>query len=60
VKAGSRWHCVSEHLVQRGWRQIDKVGTPARPRVFLGLHAFCPRRPGILCTGLWSFRLARR
>ncbi|MFI5269213.1 MAG: ISL3 family transposase [Chloroflexota bacterium] len=57
VKAVSRWHGVSEGLVQRSW--LETYGQPSpvsKPHVFLGLDAFCVRRPGVMWTGLWDLQ----
>ena len=57
VKAVSRWHGVSEGLVQRSWLETyAQTSAPATPHVFLGLDAFCVRRPGVMWTGLWDLQ----
>lgn len=57
VKAVSRWHGVSEGLVQRSWLEtFAVVNAPARPHVFLGVDGFCVRRPGVMWTGLWDLQ----
>jgi len=57
VKAVSRWHGVSEGLVQRSWLEsYASVAPPAKPHVFLGLDGFCVRRPGVMWTGLWDIQ----
>lgn len=57
VKAVSRWHGVSEGLVQRSWLETYAQASPAaRPHIFLGLDAFCVRRPGVMWTGLWDLQ----
>jgi transposase len=57
VKAVSRWHGVSEGLVQRSWLECyAAVAPPAKPHVFLGLDGFCVRRPGVMWTGLWDIQ----
>jgi transposase len=57
VKAVSRWHGVSEGLVQRSWLETyGQAGAPSKPHVFLGLDAFCVRRPGVMWTGLWDLQ----
>ena len=57
VKAVSRWHDVSEGLVQRSWLEIyAAMRTPAKPHVFLGVDGFCVRRPGVMWTGLWDLQ----
>lgn len=60
VKAVSRWHGVSEGLVQRSWLEsYAAVTPPAKPHVFLGLDGFCVRRPGVMWTGLWDIQTRR-
>lgn len=60
VKAVSRWHGVSEGLVQRSWVETyAQEGVPAKPHVFLGLDGFCVRRPGVMWTGLWDLQTRR-
>ncbi len=57
VKAVSRWHGVSEGLVQRSWlERYAAVAPPAKPHAFLGLDGFCVRRPGVMWTGLWDIQ----
>ncbi len=57
VKAVSRWHSVSEGLVQRSWLETyAAVAAPAKPHVLLGLDGFCVRRPGVMWTGLWDLQ----
>ena len=57
VKAVSRWHGVSEGLVQRSWLETyAQAGPPDKPHVFLGLDAFCVRRPGVMWSGLWDLQ----
>jgi len=57
VKAVSRWHGVSEGLVQRSWIETyGQASAPSKPHVFLGLDAFCVRRPGVMWTGLWDLQ----
>jgi len=57
VKAVSRWHGISEGLVQRSWLETYAVqSAPARPHVFLGLDGFCVRRPGVMWSGLWDLQ----
>jgi transposase len=57
VKAVSRWHGVSEGLVQRSWLEAyAAVAPPAKPHIFLGLDGFCLRRPGVMWTGLWDIQ----
>ena len=57
VRAVSRWHGVSEGLVQRSWLETyGVVSAPAKPHVFLGLDGFCVRRPGVMWTGLWDLQ----
>ena len=57
IKAVSRWHGVSEGLVQRSWLEAyAAVVPPAKPHVFLGLDGFCVRRPGVMWTGLWDIQ----
>lgn len=57
VKAVSRWHGVSEGLVQRSWLETyAQAGTPSKPHVFVGLDAFCVRRPGVMWSGLWDLQ----
>ena len=60
VKAVSRWHGVSEGLVQRSWLEsYTAVTPPSRPHVFLGVDGFCVRRPGVMWTGLWDIQTRR-
>lgn len=57
VKAVSRWHGVSEGLVQRSWLEtFAQVNAPAKPHVFLGVDGFCVRRPGVMWSGLWDLQ----
>ena len=57
VRAVSRWHGVSEGLVQRSWLETYGVTlAPSRPHVLLGVDAFCVRRPGVMWTGLWDLQ----
>jgi len=57
VKAVSRWHGVSEGLVQRSWLETyAAVSAPTKPHVFLGVDGFCVRRPGVMWTGLWDLQ----
>lgn len=57
VKAVSRWHGVSEGLVQRSWLETyAALSAPAKPHVFLGVDGFCVRRPGVMWTGLWDLQ----
>ena len=57
VKSVSRWHGVSEGLVQRSWLEsYAAVAPPAKPHVLLGLDGFCVRRPGVMWTGLWDIQ----
>jgi transposase len=57
VKAVSRWHGVSEGLVQRSWLEtFAAVAAPVKPHVLLGLDGFCVRRPGVMWTGLWDIQ----
>ena len=57
VKAVSRWHGVSEGLVQRSWLETyAQASASTKPHVFLGLDAFCVRRPGVMWTGLWDLQ----
>lgn len=57
VKAVSRWHGVSEGLVQRSWLETyAAVSAAAKPHVFLGVDGFCVRRPGVMWTGLWDLQ----
>ena len=57
VRTVSRWHGVSEGLVQRSWLEAH-LAPPEQPRphVFLGLDGFCVRRPGAMWTGLWDLQ----
>lgn len=60
VKAVSRWHGVSEGLVQRSWLETyAAVSAPAKPHVFLGVDGFCVRRPGVMWTGLWDLQIRK-
>jgi transposase len=55
VRAVARVEGVSEGLVERSW--VEKhavVPPPSRPHVFLGLDAFCVRKPGRMWTGMWD------
>lgn len=53
IRAVSRWHGVSEGLVQRSWvEEYGAVSAPAKPHVFLGLDGFSVRRPGVMWAGL--------
>lgn len=57
VRTVSRWHGVSEGLVQRSWLEAH-LGPPAAPtpHVLIGLDGFCVRRPGRMWTGLWDLQ----
>ena len=60
VKAVSRWHGVSEGLVQRSWLEAyAAISAPAQPHVLLGVDGFCVRRPGVMWTGLWDLQTRR-
>jgi transposase len=60
VKAVSRWHGVSEGLVQRSWLETyAAVSPPLKPHAFLGLDGFCVRRPGVMWTGIWDMQTRR-
>ena len=55
VRAVSRWHNVSEGLVQRSWVEAyGAVAPPSKQHVLLGVDGFCVRRPGVMWTGLWD------
>lgn len=57
VKAVSRWHGVSDGLVQRSWLEAyGTVAAPSKPHVLLGVDGFCVRRPGVMWTGLWDLQ----
>jgi transposase len=57
VRVVSRWHDVSEGLVQRSWLEVYAAQqAPAKPHVFLGLDGFCVRRPGVMWSGLWDLQ----
>jgi transposase len=57
VRAVSRWHGVSEGLVQRSWLETYGVVTgPTKPHAFIGLDGFCVRRPGVMWTGMWDLQ----
>jgi len=46
VRTVSRWHAVSEGLVQRGWLEAHLAPAVApTPHVLIGLDGFCVRRP---------------
>jgi transposase len=57
VRTVSRWHGVSEGLVQRSWLEAH-LQPPSAPRahVLLGLDGFCVRRPGAMWTGMWDLQ----
>jgi len=57
VRTVSRWHGVSEQLVQRSWLEahLAPVG-PAPRHVLIGLDGFCVRRPGAMWTALWDLQ----
>jgi len=60
VRAVSRWHGVSEALVQRSWLEVyAAVAAPLKPHAFLGLDGFCVRRPGVMWTGIWDIQTRR-
>lgn len=60
VGAVSRWHSVSEGLVQRSWLEAyAQLTTPTRPHAFLGIDGFCIRRPGVMWTGMWDLQTRR-
>lgn len=55
VRAVSRWHGVSEGLVQRSWLEAHaQPPTQPQPHVLLGMDGFCVRKPGTMWTGLWD------
>lgn len=57
VRVVSRWHGVSEGLVQRSWLEVYAAQqAPTKPHVFLGLDGFCVRRPGVMWSGLWDLQ----
>ncbi len=57
VRAVSRWHRVSEGLVQRSWLETyGASAAPAKPHILLGVDGFCVRRPGVMWTGLWDLQ----
>ncbi len=57
VRTVSRWHGVSEGLVQRSWLEAHlSPAAPAKPHVLIGLDGFCVRRPGAMWTGLWDLQ----
>lgn len=57
IRAVSRWHGISEGLVQRSWLEVyAAVSPPATPHVLLGVDGFCVRRPGVMWTGLWDLQ----
>jgi len=57
VRTVSRWHGVSEGLVQRSWLEahLAPAVTPT-PHVLIGLDGFCVRWPGAMWTGLWDLQ----
>ncbi len=60
VRVVSRWHGVSEGLVQRSWLETYAAQTaPSRPHALLGLDGFCIRRPGVMWSGLWDLQTRR-
>ena len=60
VRAVSRWHRVSEGLVQRSWVETyGAIAAPNKPHVLLGVDGFCVRRPGVMWTGLWDLQTRR-
>lgn len=60
VRAVSRWHGISEGLVQRSWLETyATVSPPATPHVLLGVDGFCVRRPGVMWTGLWDLQTGK-
>ena len=57
VRAVSRWHRVSEGLVQRSWVEAyGAIAASTKPHVLLGVDGFCVRRPGVMWTGLWDLQ----
>ena len=57
VRTVSRWHSVSEGLVQRSWLEAHMApAAPPTPHVLIGLDGFCVRRPGAMWTGLWDLQ----
>ena len=57
VRAVSRWHSVSEGLVQRSWLEsYGRTKEPTKAHVFLGLDGFCVRRPGVMWTAMWDMQ----
>lgn len=60
VRTVSRWHGVSEGLVQRSWLEAYAAGSaPTQPHVLIGLDGFCVRRPGVMWTGIWDLQSRR-
>jgi transposase len=60
VRVVSRWHGVSEGLVQRSWLETYAAqSAPAKPHVFLGLDGFCVKRPSVMWSGLWDLQTRR-
>lgn len=60
VRAVSRWHGVSEGLVQRSWvEEYGQMLPPAKAHVFIGLDGFSMRRPGRMLTGMWDLQTKR-
>ncbi len=57
IRTVSRWHSVSEGLVQRSWLEAHMApAAPPTPHVLIGLDGFCVRRPGAMWTGLWDLQ----
>lgn len=57
VRTVSRWHGVSEGLVQRSWLEAHMTpAAPMKPHVLIGLDGFCVRRPGAMWTALWDLQ----
>lgn len=57
VRTVSRWHGVSEGLVQRSWFEAHQAPpSESSPHVLVGLDGFCVRRPGAMWTGFWDLQ----
>jgi transposase len=59
VRTVSRWHGVSEGLVQRSWLEATVPAPATSSHQLLGLDGFSVRRPGIMWSGLWDLQTGR-
>lgn len=57
VRTVSRWHGVSEGLVQRSWLEAHMApAAPPKPHVLIGLDGFHVRRASGMWTAIWDLQ----